>query len=64
MEEAVFLALKLNQACQIQVMAEWAGGPRLVGEPEEAKVKGAYASRPDVHVNAFNYVLRKSRHNG
>jgi len=64
MEEAVFLALKLNQACHFQVMAEWAGGPRLVGEPEEAKAKGAYASRPDIHVNAFNYVLRKSRRNG
>lgn len=61
MEEAVFLALKLNQACHAQVMAEMAGGPVLVGQPEEAKAKGAYANRPDIHVNAFNYVLRKSR---
>jgi len=61
MEEAVFLALKLNQACHAQVMAEMAGGPVLVGQPEEAKAKGAYASRPDIHVNTFNYVLRKSR---
>ena len=61
MEEAVWLALKLNQACHIQMMAEWAGGPNLVGEPGEAKAKGAYANRPDIHVNAFNYVLRQSR---
>ena len=61
MEEAVFLALKLNQACHAQVLAEMAGGPVLVGQPEEAKAKGAYANRPDIHVNAFNYVLRKSR---
>ena len=61
MEEAVFLALKLNQACHHQVLAEMAGGPLLVGEPEDAKAKGAYASRPDMHVNAFNYVLRKSQ---
>ncbi len=61
MEEAVWLALKLNQACQIQVMAEWAGGPRLVGDPGEAKRKGVYANRPDIHTNAFHYVLRKSR---
>jgi L-fuculose-phosphate aldolase len=61
MEEAVFLALKLNQACHAQVMAEMAGGPVLVGEPEEAKAKGAYATRRDIHVNTFNYVLRKSR---
>ena len=60
MEEAVFLALKLNQACHAQVMAEMAGGPVLVGQPEEAEAKGAYANRPDIHVNAFNYVLRKS----
>jgi hypothetical protein len=37
-----------------------AGGPVLVGQPEEAEAKGAYANRPDIHVNAFNYVLRKS----
>jgi L-fuculose-phosphate aldolase len=61
MEEAVFLALKLNQACHHQVLAEMAGGPVLVGEPEDAKSKGAYATRPDIHVNTFNYVLRKSQ---
>lgn len=61
MEEAVFLALKLNQACHIQLMAEWAGGPALVGELGEAKVKGAYASRPDIHKAAFDYVLRRSK---
>jgi L-fuculose-phosphate aldolase len=60
MEEAVFLALKLNQACHHQVLAEMAGGPVLVGEPEDAKSKGAYATRPDIHVNTFNYVLRQS----
>jgi hypothetical protein len=41
-------------------MAEMAGGPVLVGEPQDAKAKGAYASRPDIYVNTFNYVLRKS----
>ena len=61
MEEAVWLALKLNQACHIQLMAEWAGGPKFVGDPEQAKIKGAYASRPDIHVAAFNYVLRRSK---
>jgi ribulose-5-phosphate 4-epimerase/fuculose-1-phosphate aldolase len=61
MEEAVFLALKLNQACHAQVMAEWAGGPKLVGDPAQAKAKGAYVSRPDMHVNTFNYVLRRCK---
>jgi ribulose-5-phosphate 4-epimerase/fuculose-1-phosphate aldolase len=61
MEEAVWLALKLNQACHAQLMAEWAGGPKLVGQAEEAKVKGAYANRPDIHTGVFNYVLRRTR---
>jgi L-fuculose-phosphate aldolase len=61
MEEAVWLALKLNQACHAQLMAEWAGGPKFVGDPEQAKIKGAYASRPDMHAAAFNYVLRRSK---
>jgi L-fuculose-phosphate aldolase len=60
MEEAVWLALKLNQACHAQVLAEMAGGPILVGDPQEAKTKGAYASRPDIHTGIFNYVLRKA----
>lgn len=60
MEEAVFLALKLNQACHAQLLAEWAGGPKLVGEPAEAKTKGAYANRPDIHSGVFHYVLRRT----
>jgi len=60
MEEAVWLALKLNQACHAQVLAEMAGGPLLVGDPGEAKTKGAYANRPDIHTGIFNYVLRKA----
>ena len=61
MEEAVWLALKLNQACEVQLMAEWAGGPKLVGDPQQAKVKGAYAARPDIFTGVFNYVLRRCR---
>jgi hypothetical protein len=29
-----------------------------VGDPEQAKVKRAYVSRPDMHKNVFDYVLR------
>ncbi len=61
MEEAVYLALKLNQACQAQMMAEWAGGAKLVGDPAEAMAKGAYANRPDIHTGIFNYVLRRCK---
>jgi len=61
MEEAVWLALKLNQACHMQLMAEWAGGPKCVGDPQQAKTKGAYASRPDIHTGVFQYVLRRCK---
>jgi L-ribulose-5-phosphate 4-epimerase len=61
MEEAVWLALKLNQACEAQLMAEWAGGPKLVGDPEQARIKGAYAARPDIFTGVFNYVLRRTK---
>ena len=60
-EEAVWLALKLNQACHMQLMAEWAGGPKRVGDPQQAKNKGAYASRPDIHNGVFQYVLRRAK---
>jgi L-ribulose-5-phosphate 4-epimerase len=60
-EEAVFLALKLNQACHMQLMTEWAGGPKLVGDPAETKAKGAYTNRTDIHTGVFNYVLRRCR---
>ena len=61
MEQAVFLALKLNQACQAQMMAEWAGGPKLVGDPEQARAKSAYVARPDMFKNTFDYVLRRCK---
>jgi ribulose-5-phosphate 4-epimerase/fuculose-1-phosphate aldolase len=61
MEEAVWLALKLNQACHLQLMAEWAGGPKRVGDLQQAKAKGAYASRPDIHTGVFHYVLRRAK---
>ena len=45
----------------MQLMAEWAGGPKLVGDPDQARTKGAYASRPDIHTGVFQYVVRRSR---
>jgi hypothetical protein len=32
-----------------------------VGDPREAKIKGAYAARPDIFTGVFNYVLRRSK---
>jgi len=39
LEEAVYLAIVLEQACWMQIVAESAGGAKLVSPPEEAKAK-------------------------
>ena len=35
LEEAVWIALKLERACRVQLMAEWAGGPKHIAEGED-----------------------------
>ncbi len=61
-EEAVYLAVFLENACWMQVMAEAAGGPVLVTPPEEAMAKKRI-SRPENQVNFFNYMVRRVRRN-
>src|ERR1700704_1772882 len=38
-EEAVWIALKLERACRVQLMAEGGGGPKLVAEGEEPEAQ-------------------------
>jgi L-fuculose-phosphate aldolase len=57
-EEAVWLALKLERACHIQLLAEAAGGPKFLVEGEDLKRKRRRANRPDLHTNVFNYLVR------
>jgi L-fuculose-phosphate aldolase len=59
-EEAVYLAIFLENACWMQVMAEAAGGPRLVTPPEEARAKKRIA-RPENQVKFFDYMVRRLR---
>lgn len=59
-EEAVYLAIFLENACWMQVMAEAAGGPKLVTPPEEARAKKRIA-RPENQVNFFDYMVRRLR---
>jgi L-ribulose-5-phosphate 4-epimerase len=54
-EEAVWVALKLERACRVQLMAEWAGGPKLVAEGKDLENKTARGTRPDLYTNVFNY---------
>jgi L-ribulose-5-phosphate 4-epimerase len=58
-EEAVWYALRLERACRIQMLAEAAGGPRLVTDPAEAAIKHKRGNRVDLYVNGFAYLVRR-----
>lgn len=58
-EEAVWLALKLERACRMQLLAEAAGGPRLLADGDDLRMKGKRANRTDLHTNVFNYLVRR-----
>jgi L-fuculose-phosphate aldolase len=60
-EEAVWVALKLERACQMQLLAEAAGGPKLVVEGRDLKQKAGRSNRGDLHINVFNYLVRRWR---
>lgn len=59
-EETVWLGLKLERACRVQLMAESAGGPKLLVKAEELQAKAAKANRPDLHSNVFAYLVRRA----
>ena len=58
-EHAVFLAIKLERACRIQLLAEQAGGPKLFVKEEELAAKRARTNRGDSQGNAFSYLVRR-----
>lgn len=58
LEEAIYLAIVLENACWMQIVAESAGGARLVTSPEEAKAKKRI-TRPENQINLFNYLVRR-----
>jgi L-ribulose-5-phosphate 4-epimerase len=58
-EEAVFVAVKLERACRIQLLAEWAGGPKLFVKEEELADKRKRTNRGDSQGNAFSYLVRR-----
>ncbi len=60
-EEAVWTAIKLEKACQLQLLAESAGGPKLVAAGEDLDRKRGRGDRPDLHANTFGYLMRKWR---
>jgi L-fuculose-phosphate aldolase len=58
LEEAVWIALKLERACQSQLMAEWAGGAKLLAEGDDLAKKNTRGMRQDLFTNVFNYLVR------
>ena len=58
-EEAVFVAIKLERACRIQMLAEAAGGPKLFVKDEELAAKRKRTNRGDSQGNAFSYLVRR-----
>src|SRR5262245_7885600 len=53
-EEAVWIALKLERACRVQLMAEWAGGPKFIAEGEELQAKNRRGSQKDLYTKVLN----------
>ncbi len=60
-EESVWVALKLEKACQTQLLAEAAGGPKLTVKAADLGKKAGRSNRPDLHNNVFNYLVRRWR---
>ena len=58
-EEAVFLAIKLERACRVQLLAESAGGPKLFVKEEELAAKRSRTNRGDSQGNSFSYLVRR-----
>src|SRR5262249_55739240 len=57
-EEAVGTPLNPERPCRVQLMAEWAGGPKFVVEGEDLQEKNKRGSRGDLYTNVFNYLVR------
>ncbi len=60
-QESVWMSLKIERACQMQLLAESAGGPKLFVKDEDVTDKQKKSLRQDLYDNAFDYALRKFR---
>ena len=57
-EEAVWIAVRLERACQCQLLAEAAGGPKLLVDADDVIRKNTRGTRPDNYNNVFAYLVR------
>jgi L-fuculose-phosphate aldolase len=58
-EEAVWLALKLERACQMQLLVAAAGGPKVLHTEDLEKGRKRRVARPDLHASVFNLLVRR-----
>jgi L-fuculose-phosphate aldolase len=60
MDEAIYLAMALESACTMQLMAEWAGGAKVLGKVEEVRALKKHMLRESMFKRTFNYLVRKA----
>lgn len=60
MDEAIYLAMALESACTMQLMAEWAGGAKALGKVEEVRALKKHMLRESMFKRTFNYLVRKA----
>ena len=58
LEEAVWVAVRLERACKCQLMVEAAGGPKLLVDLDALERKNIRGTRPDNYNNVFAYLVR------
>lgn len=59
-EEAIYLSLALETACQMQILADSAGGAKLLGSREEVLAKREHMLRESMFRRTFAYLAREA----
>ena len=58
-EQAIYLALSLENACMMQLWVESAGGARKLGRPEDIEAKRKHMFREEMFRATFAYLTRR-----
>lgn len=58
-EQAIYLALSLENACMMQMWVESAGGAKRLGDPEQIKAKRKHMFREEMFKATFAYLARR-----
>jgi len=62
-EQAVYLALSLENACMMQLWVEAAGGAKALGKPEDIQAKRKHMFREEMFKATFAYLVRRLKRN-